>query len=593
MTPPRGGPFAGAVSGRTPLLGLSKDLPSVDINSARPLLASVPRKRGTSAFGSGPPGPELVPPLPFLPASTVFSAQCLAGLLHPAADHGVRHVSGSDCDVRCRAALCPHPRQGASTARRSSPPPSGLGVATQPVGRSVRAVLSTIPPRCTTEDESTAGLGLGAPKSGRVRVRRREAFHHDAGEGRSRGGNASRRLAFLVTHDPSECFPRRQPRRVTAALASSPFARSRGPVTGVSTSSPCRIDCRRPRGLAPPSSPLRRAVLPRHAARYSHGLASFSGRLPGCCTVDPKAGGHPAEAGSTRRCLEYRRTGSAQRTSGQCGRPSSGRCAEAPLPDSYRSRFQPSLSASPFPLPTRSRRRRDWEVPFSSAEAFERLLTTHQTSKPQRPPSTPEGVFSHVAAGLAQPPEPLHGRGAPAAPRCVGRWADLPKQLPRTALRRAAGAPTAEPTPEGIASEGYGPSLHRGLGKSASPPWAPKRPPSRIGPAWEGTGREAGVSRVGPRTDSPCNRETRRSVGDPRDPKVEEPPTRSSPALPPASSRNGSSSTVHGAEVVRHSEECVTSARESIPCARSPVRTPASEETSGWPGGRPRGIAKP
>jgi len=38
---------------------------------------------------------ELVPSLPFHPASTVCSALSLAGLLHPATDHGVRQVSNS------------------------------------------------------------------------------------------------------------------------------------------------------------------------------------------------------------------------------------------------------------------------------------------------------------------------------------------------------------------------------------------------------------------------------------------------------------------------------------------------------------------
>ena len=63
----------------------------------------------------GKPGPEtcqcseLVPPLPFLPVSAVYSARRLAGLLHPAADHGVRLVSsrhpteaGTDCSHRRR-----------------------------------------------------------------------------------------------------------------------------------------------------------------------------------------------------------------------------------------------------------------------------------------------------------------------------------------------------------------------------------------------------------------------------------------------------------------------------------------------------------
>jgi hypothetical protein len=84
----------GLQPGRTPLLGLSKDHPSVDISLARPLPALVPRKRVASTFGLGLPPPRRVPSLPFLPASTVSSAQYLAGLLHPAANHGVRHVSG-------------------------------------------------------------------------------------------------------------------------------------------------------------------------------------------------------------------------------------------------------------------------------------------------------------------------------------------------------------------------------------------------------------------------------------------------------------------------------------------------------------------
>jgi len=55
-------------------------------------------------FGSGLPHPERVPFLPFLPASTVSSAEGgsedpslrqPAGLLHPAAGHGVHHVSDS------------------------------------------------------------------------------------------------------------------------------------------------------------------------------------------------------------------------------------------------------------------------------------------------------------------------------------------------------------------------------------------------------------------------------------------------------------------------------------------------------------------
>jgi len=78
--------------------GSFKDRPSVDISNARPL----PVTRGP-----GLPHPELVPSLPFLPVPTVYSARRLAGLLHPATDHGVRLVSsrppteaGTDCPHR-------------------------------------------------------------------------------------------------------------------------------------------------------------------------------------------------------------------------------------------------------------------------------------------------------------------------------------------------------------------------------------------------------------------------------------------------------------------------------------------------------------
>jgi hypothetical protein len=146
---------------RTPLLGLSKDRPSIDMSIARPLPVEVPRKRVASSFGPGLPPPGLVPPLPFLPAPTVFSAPCLAGLLHPAADHGVRHVSGSDAvTLPCatgalptwcrhqalvrpaatpavqdeswsaRAARRRHPRQGVRAARSAGSASARVGVAT-------------------------------------------------------------------------------------------------------------------------------------------------------------------------------------------------------------------------------------------------------------------------------------------------------------------------------------------------------------------------------------------------------------------------------------------------------------------------------
>lgn len=82
------------VDGRCPfsrasLLGLSKSSPP-----STWLLRVHSRPDRNPIFGSGLPRPGLVPSLPFLWASTAFSAHQLAGLLRPAADHGVRHVSG-------------------------------------------------------------------------------------------------------------------------------------------------------------------------------------------------------------------------------------------------------------------------------------------------------------------------------------------------------------------------------------------------------------------------------------------------------------------------------------------------------------------
>jgi hypothetical protein len=46
-------------------------------------------------FGTKMPISARVPPLPFHPAPTVYSAHGPAGLLHPATGHGVRHISST------------------------------------------------------------------------------------------------------------------------------------------------------------------------------------------------------------------------------------------------------------------------------------------------------------------------------------------------------------------------------------------------------------------------------------------------------------------------------------------------------------------
>jgi len=79
---------------RAPLMGFSQRSPLRRSHPVRPLPAN---------RGSRMPPLEHVPSLSFLPTSTVYSAQGLAGLLHPAADHGVRLVSSrppTDADAR-------------------------------------------------------------------------------------------------------------------------------------------------------------------------------------------------------------------------------------------------------------------------------------------------------------------------------------------------------------------------------------------------------------------------------------------------------------------------------------------------------------
>jgi hypothetical protein len=59
--------------------------------------------QGRASIDPRLPHLERVPSLSFLPTSTGFSAHCPAGLLHPAAGHGVRRVLGSRPPVPVRA----------------------------------------------------------------------------------------------------------------------------------------------------------------------------------------------------------------------------------------------------------------------------------------------------------------------------------------------------------------------------------------------------------------------------------------------------------------------------------------------------------
>jgi len=247
---------------RTPLLGLSKDRPSADISSARPLPVEVTRKRVHPTPGPGLPPPGLVPPLLFFPASTVYSAQCLAGLLHPAADHGVRHVSGTfavtpPCATGALPTRCCH----RALARPAATP------APQDESWFARAARRSHPRQgvCAARPARSASSPLWCRHRCVLSTRRADVLQPTAGKPAtdSRTGSVSRRVAFLVTHHPSESFPRRQPYRVTAAPCPLAVQHPRfEPSIRVAARLWPSLRCRRPQGVAPSSSPLFGAGLP-------------------------------------------------------------------------------------------------------------------------------------------------------------------------------------------------------------------------------------------------------------------------------------------------------------------------------------------
>ena len=65
--------------------------------------ASCPGSPKRGPFGLTLQPARLLPPLPFLPTSVVYSAHCATGLSHPVASHEVRAVSG-----RASLSLCFH-----------------------------------------------------------------------------------------------------------------------------------------------------------------------------------------------------------------------------------------------------------------------------------------------------------------------------------------------------------------------------------------------------------------------------------------------------------------------------------------------------
>jgi len=187
-------------------MGLSIVRPSVDIHHARPLPGSRTLHPATSPrgntelsravwlpFGLSSPGLRLVPLLPFLPASAAFSAHRSPGLLHPAADHGVRQVAGI-------------------TAWSAAPSLLGTGlVVPTPSVDGVSCFLrsTTALDRSRPRELPSRGGLLGlASVSGCL-------------PGTPRVFPAQ--LPFPLAYYPSKSFPHRQPFRVTAVSAPSPL----------------------------------------------------------------------------------------------------------------------------------------------------------------------------------------------------------------------------------------------------------------------------------------------------------------------------------------------------------------------------------
>jgi hypothetical protein len=201
---------------RTPLLGLSKDRPSADISSARPLPVEVPRKRVLSTIGPGLPSPGLVPSLLFLPASTVFSAQCLqvCCTLLPTMGFATfqarspSHHRARPEHFRPDVAIGPWRARPRPLRPRTSP--GSLG---PPGTRTLARVV------CAARPARSASSSRWCRHRCVLPTRRADVLQPTAGKptANRRTGSDSRRVAFLVTLHPSESFPRRQPYRVTAA----------------------------------------------------------------------------------------------------------------------------------------------------------------------------------------------------------------------------------------------------------------------------------------------------------------------------------------------------------------------------------------
>jgi hypothetical protein len=99
-------PSVAGSSRELPLMGFSKTIPP---STCAPGVHSHPSSRQAVSLGLGQglPAPRLVPSLPFLTTSTGFSSWRVAGLLRPAANPGIHHVSGGPDALECSALALP------------------------------------------------------------------------------------------------------------------------------------------------------------------------------------------------------------------------------------------------------------------------------------------------------------------------------------------------------------------------------------------------------------------------------------------------------------------------------------------------------
>jgi hypothetical protein len=464
-------------AGRTPLLGLSKDLPSIDISFACPLPAHLLANEG----------------------------------VRPSALD--RHVQDSFRPCRSSRLRRVAPRAALQVCCTLQPI---MGFATfqawrghLPARRVTRTLARVQPPRATSEPRSpsfpgvattadvmTGSLLLRLPlpdrRPGRIRVTcgqqrgeylpngsggrsSRDHPRHAGGGWQSEPGSSPGALPFLVTPHPSEPSPRQQPRRVTAALALSPSTRSLPPASSVTAVHRPTLHGPRPQGLAPLASSLSRAVLPRRETRCSLGLASISGHHP-ALLPRAEARGPPPKRGRTHTRLDYRRTGGARRAHCRPGRP-----LEPAVPRHRRLRGPTRLlvRAAGSPPPTRR-----------SARA-----PRHLTSGDRRPLAAPREDWPRSGCGPGGTPFPPGVVSAapcafdplPPPPRC--RRSDRAETGSRHAeARRAADARSRSRAPPGPRTGGVSTagrrrsSAHRGSGTTAEAmepaprPAAPERP---------------------------------------------------------------------------------------------------------------------